>query len=114
MKIIIVAAEDFVSPSARRAWAASGVEIVGPITPEKLDAKMLAGASGVLLDVSLDASVLFEASETLMLEEVAFLFVVSHAMPESAAKPFVVNDDPEDMQAVFEALARESHGGQLH
>lgn len=114
LKIIIVAPADFVSEAVRKAWAASGVEIVGPITAEQLNADMLFEASGVLLDVALDASVLFQASEVLMLEDVAFLFVVNRAKPESAVKPFVVNDDPHDMQAVFEALARESHSGHLH
>jgi hypothetical protein len=114
LKIIIVAAEDFVADPVRRAWADAGVLIVGPISPDKLDADILSGASGVLLDVALDAAVLFQASETLMMEDMAFLFVVDHAKPESAVKPFIVNDDPDDMRAVFEALARESHAGILH
>jgi hypothetical protein len=114
LKIIIVASPEFVSDTVRKAWADSGVEIVGPISPDQLHADTLFEASGVLLDVALETSVLYQASEALMMQDVAFLFVVNRANPDSAAKPFVVNDDPQDMSAVFEALARENHAGILH
>lgn len=113
-KVVIVAPADFVSEHVRLAWQRAGVEIVGPLVPDRLREDLLQDAFGVLLDVTLEADVLFEHSQALIERDIPFLFVVRQTRPESAMDPFVVSDDPQDILAIFEALGFERHEGVLH
>ncbi|TRL38462.1 hypothetical protein [Rhizobium straminoryzae] len=113
-KIVIVAAADFVSDAVRRAWNKAGVEIVGPLLLDPPGETVLRDAFGVLLDVTLEADVLFAHSQALIERDIPFLFVVRQARPESGLDPFVVSEDPQDIHAIFEALGWERHEGVLH
>ncbi|MBT9370390.1 hypothetical protein [Rhizobium sp. CSW-27] len=113
-KVVIVAAADFVSEPVRLAWQRAGVEIVGPVAPVPLRDDLLQDAFGVLMDVTLEAELLFAQSQVLIERDIPFLFVVRQARPESVMDPFVVSDDPQDILAIFEALGFERHEGVLH
>jgi hypothetical protein len=108
-KIIVVARADFISDTVRKAWRTGGVDLLGPYCGADLPVSLPADLAGVLLDVRQDASTLFDLSERLMEENLPFLFVVDNQGPKSSLSPFVVDGEPGNRSAIYEALSRVGH-----
>jgi hypothetical protein len=108
-KIFVVARTDFLSDDVRQSWHAAGVDLLGPVSASDLPDPVATDIAGVLLDVSQDASTLFDLSERLIEENIPFLFVVDALAAKSILSPFVVDDMAVNRQAIFEALARVGH-----
>lgn len=116
-EIVVVAGPNFISERVRTAWAKIDITLAGPISPDMLDDSELRRSGGVLLDVSLDAALLFALSERLVLFEIPFLFVVNRSPAQGATQPFILNDVQDDMTAILMSLAHEeidATGSALH
>lgn len=112
-KIIIAARADFISDVVRKAWSTAGVELLGPFSADQLNAPFPVDVAGALLDVAQDATDLFDLSERLVDQNLPFLFVVNGRDASSTLNPFVLDEDPGNRDAIFNALARAGHDGTL-
>ena len=103
--IIVVAGPDFISDTARQAWQDAQLKLIGPLGAEELDDTAAARCGGVLLDLSLDADILYALSERLLRLSTPFLFVINSRDTSSRVQPFLLNECKEDMRNIVDALA---------
>ena len=107
-QIIVVADAGFVLDTVRAAWRRSGVKLSGPFRPEEVDDAELIRSGGVVIDVSLEASELFDLSERLLQLDVPFLFVVgSNAHSSASGLPYRLTERRADIAAILNALSQE-------
>lgn len=103
--IIVVAGPDFISDTARQAWQDAQLKLIGPLGAEELDDTAAARCGGVLLDLGLDADILYALSERLLRLSTPFLFVINSRDTSSRVQPFLLNECKEDMRNIVDALA---------
>ncbi|MCJ8507002.1 hypothetical protein MUU53_03650 [Rhizobium lemnae] len=104
-EIIVVGGPDFISDTARRAWHCAKIKLIGPLRVDELHDAAAARCGGVLLDLGLDADVLYALSERLMRLSTPFLFVVNSPVVRGSAKPFLLNEYENDIRTIVDALA---------
>jgi hypothetical protein len=103
-QIIVVADAGFVPDTVRAAWRRSGVELVGPVAPASVNVAALIRSAGVLMDLSLEASALFDLSERLQQLNVPFLFVVGSQARSASASPYRVSERRAEIAVILTAL----------
>jgi len=111
--IILVGPESFGTDAIRMAWQAAGVELLGPLPVDKLDAKSLESALGVVTDISLDADALFELSEFLEQRQVPHLYAVREDQVQRRGA-YVVSRAKAEIQAIVQALTLYGDEGIRH
>lgn len=108
-RILIVEDEFYLADDVRRALAAAGAEIIGPMprSAPALDALARDGIDGAVVDINLGEGPSFELADALKRARVPFVFVTGYdevLIPERLADVATVQK-PADMRAVVQAVA---------
>ena len=91
------------------------MELLGPVTPERLMAGDLQGFDGALIDITTgDDDIHFDLSEWLEQAAIPSLYVVSGVNRQDRTQLFVLNEERSDIDNILSHLFRDGDDGVRH